>query len=148
MNQLTSLPQSIGMLNKLQRLSLHINKLGNLPNSMSGLTSLQVCSMFKNKLIDIPDGVLSNWKLCILLALYENELHELPKDIYLMQSLKKLWLNDNRIKVFPARLVEIQSLEEVYYFDNREQSKDKCVGYCQEDSYRNLFHSENANMRE
>ncbi|KAI8097230.1 uncharacterized protein BX664DRAFT_292635 [Halteromyces radiatus] len=76
-NTLTSLPKSIGLLQKLNRLSVQDNKLNGLPSEISKLTELKV-----------------------LLA-QKNNLQSLPKEIWLCSSLQILNCSSNLLETFP-----------------------------------------------
>ncbi|CAO3590123.1 unnamed protein product [Absidia cylindrospora] len=81
-NTLTSLPKSIGELQKLSRLSVQDNKLSGLPAEISKLTEMK-----------------------ILLA-QKNNLQGLPKEIWLCASLQVLNCSSNLLESFPEPFSE------------------------------------------
>ncbi|KAI8331028.1 phosphatase 2C-domain-containing protein [Chlamydoabsidia padenii] len=81
-NTLTSLPKSIGVLQKLNRLSIQDNKLNGLPMEISKLTELKV-----------------------LLA-QKNNLQSLPKELWLCSSLQVLNCSSNLLETFPEPFSE------------------------------------------
>jgi adenylate cyclase len=81
-NTLTSLPKSIGVLQKLNRLSVQDNKLNGLPAEISKLTELK-----------------------ILLA-QKNNLQSLPKELWLCSSLQVLNCSSNLLESFPEPFSE------------------------------------------
>ena len=56
-NRLCTLPESIGHLERLERLDLRFNRIQRLPASMARLTSLTIINLADNELSEIPDWV-------------------------------------------------------------------------------------------
>ena len=68
--QFTRIPESIGKLGHLTKLSLNFNQLSTLPESIGKLNHLTVLSLWENKIILIPEsiGKLSKLKRLILIG--------------------------------------------------------------------------------
>lgn len=61
-----------------------------IPAELAGITRMESVSIFKCKLTSIPGAVLSGWRECRRLALYENTIQELPPEIGDMEGLQEL----------------------------------------------------------
>lgn len=103
--QLTSLPETIGNLTSLKELTImeNNNQLTSLPASIGNLSSLQKLNLSWNKLESLPAtiGNLTNLKN---LSLEGNKLTTLPTTIGNLSSLQILELHRNKFEVVPASL--------------------------------------------
>ena len=95
-NGLTSLPESIGQLSNLQKLSLFNNNLSNIPDSIGNLSQLKVLNLSYNNLTSLPEsiGQLSNLKV---LYLHGNSLTNIPDSIGNLSQLNYLYLDNNNL---------------------------------------------------
>jgi leucine-rich repeat protein SHOC2 len=108
--QLTSLPESIGLLSNLEELDLAANQLTNLPDSFGQLSHLQKINLAGNQLTSLPDsfGQLSHLEK---LNLHSNKLLTLPKSLSYLSHLKELSIGNNQIKTLPDSLSLLHKLE-------------------------------------
>ena len=79
-NQLTSIPESIGNLSSLEKLSLYSNQLTTLPESIGNLSSLIWLGFFDNQLTTLPESI-GNLSSLENLYLDSNQLTTLPESI-------------------------------------------------------------------
>ncbi|MBP5092825.1 MAG: leucine-rich repeat domain-containing protein [Abditibacteriota bacterium] len=79
-NNLTSLPESIGNLTKLEKLDLDGNNLTFLPESIGNLTGLTWLYLLNNNLTSLPESI-GNLKSLRKLNLRQNNLTSLPESI-------------------------------------------------------------------
>ena len=112
-NQLTDLPESIGLLANLQELYLSANQLTVLPESIGLLANLQALCLSGNQLTVLPEsiGLLVNLQM---LWLHNNRLTTLPKNIGLLVNLQMLWLNNNRLTTLPKNIGLLAKLQVLY----------------------------------
>lgn len=131
-NNLTRLPQSIGLLVNLTRLDVANNKLVELPNEIGQLSHLKHLNLECNELSELPIsfGKLmcevvnlnsNNFKVfpdCILVmqklrqfSIMANELSNLPLGMGRLKRLEVFRASKNRIMILPDSLVEISNLE-------------------------------------
>jgi len=101
--QLTSLPETIGNLTSLKELTLMDNRLSSLPASIGNLSSLQILELSRNKLESLPASI-GNLSSLQILNLHWNKLESLPVSIGNLSSLQILELTKNNFEVVPASL--------------------------------------------
>jgi hypothetical protein len=94
-NKLTTLPESIGNLQSLQKLDVSKNELSALPKSIGTLKSLERLDLQYNKITSIPETI--------------SNLH----------SLKELLLSNNMLTSLPESIINLSSLENLSFFSNR-----------------------------
>ncbi len=66
------------------------SQLETLPPELGAISQMEAASIFKCRLTAIPGPMLAGWKVCRRLALYENQLRELPEEIGEMEGLQEL----------------------------------------------------------
>ncbi|CAK8990647.1 unnamed protein product [Durusdinium trenchii] len=120
-NQFTSLPNALGELNALKRLSLGTNQLTSLPESMGQLRNLEQLTLRNNRLTTLPES-LGQLKNLTRLHLAHNQLTELPKSLGNATQLLWLALGNNRLSQLPDSLVQLKSLQYLYLESNDLQS--------------------------
>ena len=115
-NQLSTLPESLGQLNRLQKLRLSLNNLtdSGMPwDSICGsLTQLVVFALDHNNLTFLPPS-LSKLTNLQKLALDHNQLKALPEEIGKLKCLKALNMSSNTLTALPASLGTCFQLEEL-----------------------------------
>ena len=116
-NSLLSLPESIGNLTSLQKLSLSFNRLDfknlrKLPESIGNLTSLKALHLNNNDLATLPESI-GNLSSLQILDLSRNKFTILPESICTLISLQKLDLGGNSLKKLPKAIGNLTSLQEL-----------------------------------
>ena len=104
--RLTELPKEIGLLEKLEYLSLNTNKLTKLPSSIGNLKNLVELNVVNNNLTSIPPQIGNLTKL-LTLDLRYNDLKSLPPQIGLCENLQYLHLTGNKLKTLPKEIAKI-----------------------------------------
>ncbi|MCB9113213.1 MAG: leucine-rich repeat domain-containing protein [Anaerolineales bacterium] len=111
--RLSELPESLGELTHLQRLTLHHNNLTLLPESLAKLTQLQYLNLSKNLLKILPTWFCTFTQLQEL-DLYGGFLRELPDIIQHIPQLRKLEISSNQLKSLPSWLGNMTQLQVLY----------------------------------
>ncbi|MBD3227508.1 MAG: hypothetical protein GF329_04895 [Candidatus Lokiarchaeota archaeon] len=111
---LKDLPNSIGGLKALKRLSLINNKLSSLPYTIGELKSIETLDFHKNLLVEIPDSI---GKLTNLKELYleYNRLKSLPCSLIKLNQLKNLSIRYNPFNEEREELV-YKSIDELFQY--------------------------------
>ncbi|OJJ13929.1 hypothetical protein BKI52_45005 [marine bacterium AO1-C] len=117
LDQLKSLPESVGQLSQLKMLNLCANALESIPESIGKLQQLQYFNLDSNQLKSLPHNI---GKLTQLewLELGQNKLEKLPKSIGQLQNLRYLNLSHNQLKDLPVALSKLENLTELYLEGN------------------------------
>jgi leucine-rich repeat protein SHOC2 len=120
-NQLTSLPESIGKLYKIRELSLSDNQLKRLSDSICQLSNLRYLSLSNNQLEILPAsiGQLSN---LTNLDLFKNRLWSLPESIGQLSILSNLQIEYNQLQSLPESLGQLSMLSSLSLDNNQLQS--------------------------
>lgn len=108
-NQLTSLPESIGQLEALSDLTLDFNQLASLPESIGELRALKKLSSGNNQLASLPESI-GLLQLLWFLLLQGNKLTSLPESIGQLQALHLLNVGKNKMRSLPESLGNSKSL--------------------------------------
>lgn len=96
-NALSSIPEALGKLTKLQRIYLRDNRLSSLPQSMSALTEIEDVMLAGNHFDAFPSVLTSLPKLRNLDLRGNPGITSLPENIGVMKSLRTLTLTGCRI---------------------------------------------------
>lgn len=112
-NRLTSLPSWLFTLTSLVYLDISSNELTYLPDEIGLLTNLQMLSLSINRLAYLPSSLYTLKSLNYLYA-YSNELSYLSSEIGSMTGLQSLYLSSNRLTYLPY---EITYLPNLHYLD-------------------------------
>ncbi len=117
LDQLKSLPESIGQLPKLKMLNLCANALESIPESIGKLQQLRYFNLDSNQLRFLPQGI---GKLTQLewLELGQNKLQQLPESIGKLQNLRYLNLSYNQLIELPTALSTLEQLAELHLEGN------------------------------
>ena len=111
-HRLTSIPESICSLAKLQRLDISYNTISSLPAAIGQLTSLHSLKADHNRLTALPAAV-SQCSQLEQLDLCGNQLSELPEELRALGQMSDLLLDDNRCAVqhVPGNMEHMDSLK-------------------------------------
>ncbi|KXZ55866.1 hypothetical protein GPECTOR_2g1417 [Gonium pectorale] len=103
-NQLSELPDEVGRLSRLERLSVSGNRLRALPASLGALEALQALVVSRNALEGLPAELGGCVRLEELDA-QSNELRSLPPALGALKRLKTLQLDNNPLTAVPSELL-------------------------------------------
>jgi internalin A len=104
LNELTAIPEEIGLLTRLQYLDLGGNQLTALPETIDQLPRLQTFYLGSNQLVVLPEAIGQLTKLRSL-ALNDNQLTVLPAPLRRLSGLKRLYLHENSALGLPTELL-------------------------------------------
>jgi hypothetical protein len=116
--RITSIPNEIGELTKLEELHLLGNAIVEIPTAIGELVNLRVLSLARNSIKELPIEI---GKLEGLQELYldRNCLISLPEEIGQLVNLDLLFLIENQLSSLPKRFTEMRSLRWVTLARNR-----------------------------
>jgi Leucine-rich repeat (LRR) protein/GTPase SAR1 family protein len=115
--KLSKLPESLGQLTQLKRLSLYQNQLKELPESLCKLTQLMHLVLSGNQLKELPAWLCRLTQLRIL-NLSENQLKGLPEWLGQLTQLGRLDLSNNQLKELPESLCQLTLLHKLILSTN------------------------------
>jgi internalin A len=115
---LTSLPESLCELTRLERLDISGNQLSVLPAALGQLTELREFFGFDNALRSVPASLGLLTKLHTL-TLFENRLTVLPKSFGGLKKLEFLDVNGNRLQELPTWVGSLSELQYLDFGNNR-----------------------------
>ncbi|KAL6503040.1 hypothetical protein OROHE_023942 [Orobanche hederae] len=127
-NQVTTLPDEVGQLVKLEKLSISRNQLCNLPETIGSLRNdwailnpfdrLVILNVSNNKITFLPESIGSCFSLEEIHA-DENSMEELPISVCRLGNLKSLRLDNNNVKEIPPSLLkDCKSLQNISLHGN------------------------------
>jgi hypothetical protein len=102
-NQLSVLPEGIGVLSNLDHLNLSENQLTALPDSLFTITQLDHLFLAGNKLSTLTSKVAAFARLEVL-EVESNELEVLPEELCGLKKLRRVIAHDNKLKSLPEGL--------------------------------------------
>ena len=126
-NNLASLPESIGRLAELQELNLARNGLTSLPESINQLAGLQAMDLWANKLATLPESIGQLARLQAL-GLRGNKLAILPESIGRLAGLQALDLRNNNLASLPESIGRLTKLQALKLADNKLASLPESIG--------------------
>jgi hypothetical protein len=109
-NQITELPEGFFMLSKLQELYLPVNKLKEIPAEIISLKFLRILGLDSNEFDEFPNSI-CNLKNLEALDLGNNNIKEIPSCITNLKKLRILILQNNEISELPEEIYKLKSLE-------------------------------------
>lgn len=115
--KLTELTENIGKLKKLEVLDISNNQFKFLPETIGGLHALIKLSAENCNLVELPK-MIKNLKHLEILKLSNNRLHELPEEIGDLESLKELYLSGNALTKIPESIQNLKNLSVLVLEDN------------------------------
>ena len=116
-NQLTSLPESLGLCTALERLWCHNNLLTKLPESLGRCTALKALRCKNNLLTKLPES-LSQCVALISIGCEANQLTELPDSLGQCIALRIIDCGGNQLTSLPESLGRDIALELFSCYDN------------------------------
>jgi Leucine-rich repeat (LRR) protein len=124
-NNLRSLPDWIGRLKNLRGLSLYGNNLTSLPESFGRLTKLEKLVLNQNELTSLPESI-GNLTNLEKLDLGWNKLTSLPESFGRLTNLRELWSNENKLTSLPESFKNLRSDIEIKY-NYRRYTRDEFI---------------------
>lgn len=115
--KITYLPENIVQLSQLKSLRINYNKLKFLPKDIGNLKRLEVIEVSGNNLNDIPQSICDLSQLRVL-HLGANKLTQVPENIGKLSNLRELELTQNELDILPNIIGELTQLEKLYLADN------------------------------
>ncbi|KAH8390433.1 hypothetical protein KR200_000838 [Drosophila serrata] len=108
-NDLTCLPEDMGLLRKLECLYLQHNDILELPN-FEGNEALSELHASNNFIMTVPKAMCSNLPHLKILDLRDNKITELPDELCLLRNLNRLDVSNNTISMLPVTLSSLAHL--------------------------------------
>lgn len=116
-NRLTSLPESLGQMHMLGALFLFGNRLTSMPKSSGNLAALQALNLADNHLVSIPEAI-RNLPGVKEISLANNKLTSLPDWIGDLTTLEGLVLYRNQLSSLPEALLKLGKLKRLFLHEN------------------------------
>ena len=117
MNQIQSLPESVGELSQLKKLRIAGNSLRALPGSIGRLGALELLEASKNQLGSLPES-LGELRQLKKLIVWGNLLRALPESIGCLGALEVLEASKNQLGSLPESVGELRQLTTLSVSDN------------------------------
>ncbi len=117
-NQISHIPDEIGLLQNLQLLDLSSNLLEVLPPVIGKMKRLELLDVSKNELESIPEEIGQLQRLHRL-DLSSNHLNQLPEGFCNLQNLQRLGLSNNHLNQLPKDFHRLQKLQRLDLKGNR-----------------------------
>ena len=115
---LTTLPESLGQLTKLEKIDLGHNELTALPESLGQLSHLQSLNISANQLAALPESLVQLSQLQSL-DLSSNQLTVLPESLGHLIQLEDLRLSHNQLTSLPESFGQLSQLQNLYLSSNQ-----------------------------
>ncbi|HEX6889929.1 MAG TPA: leucine-rich repeat domain-containing protein [Chryseolinea sp.] len=116
-NEIREVHDGLARLRNLEELSLYQNKLTSIPKSLYQLTNLKVIDLYYNQIEKIDDPISNLTNLEILYAA-NNRIFSMSENIGDLANLKELYIHHNRISYFPTSISRLTSLKVLRFNDN------------------------------
>lgn len=126
-NEITSLPDSIGKLKKVDQLYLSHNELVALPETIGDLRALKYLYIDRNSIASLPESIGKLGNLEKLLA-DRNQLTSIPDSIGNLQNLEEINLSFNDIVSLPDSFGNLRNLEILDLDGNQFTSLPESIG--------------------
>ncbi|KAM4554227.1 leucine-rich repeat-containing protein 10 [Fundulus diaphanus] len=123
-HQLRRLPAAVCVFDELVKLYLSDNNLSSLPDELQGLRKLQLLALDFNCFEELPAAICRLRHLSIL-YLGNNRLHHLPRELRELKELNTLWLETNCFTDFPKVICELTNLKTLHFGYNQIHSLPK-----------------------
>jgi Leucine-rich repeat (LRR) protein len=116
-NDISEVHDGLGRLQNLEELSFYQNKLTSIPKSLYLLRNLKVIDLYYNQIEKIDDHISNLSNLEILYAA-NNRIFSLSENIGELSKLRELYIHHNRISYFPTSISRLTSLKVLRFNDN------------------------------
>jgi internalin A len=126
-NQLTTLPEAIGRLSQLQILNLTGNQLTTLPEAIGRLSQLQILNLTGNQLNSLAEAVCQLSRLQTL-DLSRNQLTALPEAIGRLSQLQILNLTGNQLNSLAEAVCQLSQLQTLDLSRNQLTTLPEAIG--------------------
>lgn len=117
-NKIEVLPEAIGNLTALKKLSFNYNEIREVHNSIARLQNLEELSFYQNRLTSIPESFYELRKLRVI-DLYYNQIEKIADPISNLKNLEILYAANNRIFSLSDNIGDLHNLKELYLHHNR-----------------------------
>ena len=119
-NNISSLPDIFGELSVLSYLDLGFNNLEELPLSIGKLPCLSVLDVRNNKLKSLSGELFLDENFCVQeISLQHNQLHEIPMELWEIDTILVLNISCNFISVLPPEISHLVGLTRFIAVDNQ-----------------------------
>lgn len=112
-NQITGLPMSVGALTQLKELDLYNNILFNLPSTIGNLNLLEALRLESNPINALPSSI-GNLVNLELLMLSNTSIATVPNNFDNLLSLKYLYIANTNLSTFPDEIYSLINLKKLY----------------------------------
>ena len=126
-DNLTSLPESIGNLTNLEKLNIYINNLTSLPESIGNLINLKELDIYDSNLTSLPESI-GNLTNLNNLRINNNNLTSLPESIGNLIKLNNLRIDNNNLTSLPESIGNLTNLEKLNISSNNLTSIPNSIG--------------------
>ena len=125
-NRLTTIPNFITKLSKLQIFYAWENKFKKFPVSLLNLPYLRELDLADNQITNIPEDISNLTKLERLL-IQNNKLGSIPDSLGTLSNLWELDLSNNNLQSLPESLKNLTSLKKLYLHNNQDLNIPKSI---------------------
>lgn len=136
-NEITSLPDSIGRLKKIDQLYLSHNELVTLPETIGDLTALKYLYIDRNSITSLPESIGKLGNLEKLIA-DRNQLISIPNSIGNLENLEEINLSFNDLTSLPESFSNLRNMEILDFDGNQLASLPESIGNLQNLHYLSL----------
>lgn len=126
-NPVSKLPDNLGSLKNLKRLSINATLIKEFPSDLSALENLESIGLDHNEFKIVPESILTLPNLKRL-GLNNNKLTDLKFIDERLEGLESIYLYSNEIKQIDCEIENLKSLKELLIFDNEIDSIPNCIG--------------------
>lgn len=126
-NPISKLPDYLGGLKNLKRLSINATLIKEFPSDLSALENLESIGLDDNEFIKVPEPIMTIPNLKRL-KLNNNNLSNLQFIDNQLKGLESIYLYSNEIQQIDCEIENLKSLKELLIFDNEIDSIPNCIG--------------------
>ena len=126
-NPISKLPENLGGLKNLKRLSINATIIKEFPSDLSALENLESIGLDHNEFKRVPEPILTIPNLKRL-KLNDNVLIDLKFIDKRLEGLESIYLYSNELKQIDCEIENLVNLKELLIFDNKIDSIPDCIG--------------------